>query len=327
MDSKKRKDKFVLILQDLLQKKCGGVQARLADKLGITTSRISRWLSGQVDPINLETVVFSRVALLKGCSSEELGKILGFTILAKDSANKFKLIIEQILSDRTQEQLGKILGITQNAISNWLNPEKKIDPGRIPAITMFAIAHEKGWTFDDLLIYLGLKDYQAEEKNLLIKYQSELPNLSLNEQVILLDWLSDLIRTKVVQNKNIDKVSEEISDRTICIILEKEDLAIASNYASNLAIHLNLKPENIKVTTIPKLPESIADIDILIFDISTPSSASITLIEDIEGDRDIVVFVDADLPVEVRSSLENRVTDLLVKPIDWQVLKDKAYFI
>ncbi|MGF1488261.1 MAG: hypothetical protein ACFBSE_14340 [Prochloraceae cyanobacterium] len=30
------------------------------------------------------------------------------------------------------------------------------------------------------------------------------------------------------------------------------------------AIHLNLKPENIKVTTIPNLPESIADMDILI---------------------------------------------------------------
>ncbi|MGF1489097.1 MAG: hypothetical protein ACFBSE_18575, partial [Prochloraceae cyanobacterium] len=76
------------------------------------------------------------------------------------------------------------------------------------------------------------------------------------------------------------------------------------------------------------------DIDILIIDISTPQSASFPLIKDIEFDRDIVVFIDADLPSKVRSrsdprsgaSLESKVTDVVVKPIDWQELKDKASF-
>ena len=76
MNPEARKTKFVLLLQELLASKCNGVQARLAEKIEIGTSSISRWLSGQIDPINLETAIFSRIAILKGCSTEELAQNL-----------------------------------------------------------------------------------------------------------------------------------------------------------------------------------------------------------------------------------------------------------
>ncbi|MGF1488180.1 MAG: hypothetical protein ACFBSE_13930 [Prochloraceae cyanobacterium] len=62
-----------------------------------------------------------------------------------------------------------------------------------------------------------------------------------------------------------------------------------------------------------------------ISEISTADSPSITLIQEISFDGDIVVFASEDLPENLRAGLEDRVTDLLVKPIDWNSLKDKEY--
>ncbi len=90
--------------------------------------------------------------------------------------------------------------------------------------------------------------------------------------------------------------------------------SIATNYASNLAIHLQIQPDNIQVSTIPKLPESLDNIDILIFDISTAGSPSIALIQEISFDGDIVIFASEDLPDNVRSDLEDQVGDVVLKP-------------
>ncbi len=68
------------------------------------------------------------------------------------------------------------------------------------------------------------------------------------------------------------------------------------------------------------------DSDRLIFDISSPDSASIALIEEISFDGDIVVFASSDLAKNLRAGLEDKVTDLVIKPIDWSSLKDKEYF-
>ena len=89
---------------------------------------------------------------------------------------------------------------------------------------------------------------------------------------------------------------------------------------------VQLQPDNIRVATIPKLPQSLDNIDVLIFDISSPDSPSIPLIHKISFDGDIVVFTSEDLPDNVRAGLEDRVTDVLVKPIDWSNLRDKEYF-
>ncbi len=84
-------------------------------------------------------------------------------------------------------------------------------------------------------------------------------------------------------------------------------------------------PSFARGATIQNLPEAI-DSDTLIFDISSPDSASIALIEEISFDGDIVVFSSEDLSGNLRAGLEDRVTDVLVKPIDWSSLKDKEYF-
>ena len=68
------------------------------------------------------------------------------------------------------------------------------------------------------------------------------------------------------------------------------------------------------------------NIDLLIFDIKSADSPSIPLIEDISFEGDIVAFVPDSLPADVMANLSNRVTEVVVKPIDWQELKNKEYF-
>ena len=326
MNPETRKRKFVAILQDLLASHCHGVQARLAEQIKIGTSRISRWLSGQVDPINLETLVFFRIAMLKGCSSEELAKSLGFVPPDLDSPQKFQLLLKQMLSNKTQEQLGEILGVSQNAISTWLNPEKTIAPSNIPAGTMFAIARERGWTFDELGIYLGLISQTTTQASFLIKYQLELSELSLAQKQELLVWLLNSINIKINNPNNIQEITTTKCDRSVCIVLEQDDIVIASRYTANLLIHLQLEPENITIATISKAPESLEDLDLLIFDISSEDSHSIPLLENIYFDGDIIVFAPTDLPEAIKESISTNVTEILLKPIDWSQLKDKPYF-
>ncbi len=325
MNPEARKSLFVGLLQQLLKNKCNGVQARLAEKLEIGTSRISRWLQGQVDPINLETLVFFRIAMLKGSSGEELANTLDLVATSLNSPQKFKLLLEQMLSDKTQEQLAELIGVSQFTISNWLNPESGIDPGKIPVGTMLAIAHQKGWTFDDLVLYLGLQEGKKEKK-LLVNYQSELSVLSLTEQVELLSWLSDIVQKQVKEQKIIKKVVESKNNRQVLVLLEEEDIRIASLYSSNLAVHLQLKPENITIATPHSLPDSLSVFDVLLFDLSNQQSPCIPLIESLDFDGDVVAMVDRSVAKDIKERLKDKVAEVIVKPVKWPDLKELPYF-
>ncbi|MDJ0718660.1 MAG: helix-turn-helix transcriptional regulator [Prochloraceae cyanobacterium] len=326
MNLEARKKKFVTLLQELLTSKCDGVQARLAERIQIGTSTISRWLSGQVDPINVETLIFSRIAMLKGCSTQELAKSLDFIKAERDSQKKFQILLKQMLSDKTQEQLGELIGVSQIAISNWLNPEKNIDPAKIPAGTMFAIADQLGWTFDNLLAYLGFQVETKIPQKFLIKYQLELSELSLAERQELLAWLLNSMNIKINNPDSIKEIISTSSDRKVCIILEFEDLAIASNYANNLGIHFQIKAENITIATPRSLPDSLSIFDVLLFDLNNQQSPCIPLIDSLQFDGDVVAFVDRSLPEDIQDRLKQKVSEVIVKPVPWSELKRQAYF-
>ncbi len=327
METKQRKERFIVLLNKLLNE-VGGVKAKLAQKLGINSSTLTRWFQGKTDPATLELVNFIRLSAVAELSADELAKLIGILPESEQKIlDRFKNLVEELLSNQSLEQLGNKLGVTYSAISRWISSQKKTNPENIAISTIAALAVEKGWTIEKLLIYLALKKPQSPQNDLFFQVQSSTNFLSLNDQLKLLGWLSDLIQEKITQEKTLKKIAQNQSrDRTLLIILETEDLAIATNYASNLAIHLQLQPDNIKVATIAKLPQSLDNIDVLIFDISTGDSPSIALIKDISFDGDIVVFVSEDLPENLRAGLEDKVSDVLVKPIDWSSLKDKEYF-
>ncbi len=75
----------------------------------------------------------------------------------------------------------------------------------------------------------------------------------------------------------------------------------------------------------PAAPD-LAQRDLLLFDISSSESEAISLIQDISFDGDISWINGSDLAENVRAGLEDKVTEVLVKPIDWSNLKDKEYF-
>jgi len=333
MNSEERKKKFIALLKELLERDCDGVQARLAKKIKIGTTRISRWLSGKTDPLNLDALTFARIAELKNCSTEKLAKSLNFPEPDVNQPNLFILLLQEMLSNKTQEELGVSLGVSQIAISNWLNPDKNTNPANISAGTMLAIARQKGWSIDDLLIYLNLQKGKKERK-LITHYQLELSALSLEEQVKILNWLFNLIAQKIKESQNLLRITENkleqnfelILDRTLLIILEQENMAIVSNYLQKIYVHTNINPENITIATIQHLPEAIAASNILIFDISSSDSPSIALIQEIEFEGNMIVFAPDNLPSEIMANLSARVSDVLVKPVDWGSLKDKEYF-
>ncbi|MGF1490378.1 MAG: hypothetical protein ACFBSE_25085 [Prochloraceae cyanobacterium] len=113
--------------------------------------------------------------------------------------------------------------------------------------------------------------------------------------------------------------------KNICIILEQKDIDIVCNYSSNLVRYVELQPEKIQFM-VTKLPESLDNISILVFDIFSLDSRNISLIENIDFDGDIIVFSSQDMFAKLPLSLSNKVTEILVKPIDWKSLKDKRYF-
>lgn len=167
---------------------------------------------------------------------------------------------------------------------------------------------------------------KKDRQNLLSKVQINASTLSLTEQVDLLSWLSDTVQEQVKEQKILKKSVESHKNLHICVILEQENNAESSQYTGNLVLHLQLQPDLITIATIALLPGAIADVDLLIFDISSADSPSIPLIEEISFEGDIVVFAPADLPTDVMANLSNRVTEVVVKPIDWQELKNKEYF-
>ncbi|MDJ0718550.1 MAG: hypothetical protein QNJ54_30720 [Prochloraceae cyanobacterium] len=325
MEAKQRKERFIALLSELLTN-FGGVKAKLAKNLEINSSTLTRWFQGKTDPATLELANFVRLSEIANLSTDELARIIGIKVNSdQQTLDKFKSLIEELLSFQSMEQLGKKLGVTYGAVSGWVSSQRNINPERIPIGTITALATEKGWTVERLLIYLGIKNLETE-KDLLFKLRSGVTLISLQEQIKLLSLLSDLIQEKITQEKIVEKVITIQNDLTICIILEKEDNTIASLYSSNLAIHLQLKPENIKIATPRSMPKSLSFFDVLLFDLNNQQSPCIPLIESLDFDGDVVAFVDRSLPQDIQDRLKQKVTEVIVKPISWSELKQKAYF-
>jgi len=305
MRLEERKQKFTKLLEDLLEER-GGVKGKLAQELAISPARFSNWLQGKVDPAALDLVSFKQIATLKGCSIDRLVEILGLIEEEQNSLARFRKLLSELLLNLTQEELADRLGINQGTISRWLSLEKPVDLKKISVTIMFGLAREKKWTLEKLFAYLKLESNQKTNNN------------------------------EPLNNYQNVKQQNAILKHSFLIILEQKDLAIgnvdlnfaqrATNYSSNLVHHLQLQPDNIQVASIENLPESLEEFDLLIFEVSSPDSPNIALIKEISFDGDIVVFVSENLPENVRAGLEDRVTDVLVKPIDWTSLKDKEYF-
>ncbi len=49
--------------------------------------------------------------------------------------------------------------------------------------------------------------------------------------------------------------------------------------------------------------------------------------EAVEFEGDILVFADASLPDDVRERLNQKATEIIVKPMPWSQLKYKPYFL
>ena len=190
---------------------------------------------------------------------------------------------------------------------------------------MAAIAQEKGWTIERLLIYFGLKEPKTEE-NLLFKLQSSANVLPLIEQIALLAWLSALVQEKVKEKVIAENIIKPRCNKKVLLVIESEDLSLASRYSANLAVHTQLGVENISIATVTKIPETLSDFDLLVVDVTSDESPCISLTEQIEFDGALVVFADSALSEAMRDRLSAPATDLLIKPIPWNELKDKPYF-
>ena len=118
----------------------------------------------------------------------------------------------------------------------------------------------------------------------------------------------------------------KLSDLILCIIVEKEDEALTSFYIQKFYTYTNLKPDNIKIVSRTKIPQSLSEFDLIIVDIDIFDNSWQSAIDQISLNGDIVIFTSQDLGTEMRERLKDKVTDILVKPIDWQELKNKKYF-
>ncbi|MGF1488762.1 MAG: helix-turn-helix domain-containing protein [Prochloraceae cyanobacterium] len=324
MEEQQRKDKFVELLMQLLDKS-GGVKMKLAQKLGIKPSTLTPWLQGKIDPASLDVIVFNRLAELLNLSVDEVAISLA---VVKDKTktplqDKFRSLIEELLSVRSQQELAQSLDLSQNAISRWINPQISINPRNLNIATIAAIAIEKKWTIERLLIYLGLKEKKIQE-NLLSRIKLDISSLSVIERAELLNWFNNIYDLKKIIN-----IEQYIpsSNKTICTILEQEDIKVVSKYSCNFVVYFQTQPNNLEFTTISKTPALLEDFNLLIFDVDTNASAAIELINKISFNGDIVIFTSPELEQEVRQQLKDKVTDIVVKPIDWLELKNKSYFM
>ena len=329
MNLEERKARFAVLLKDMLDE-YGGIKNKLAESLQIKPSTLTPWIQGKIDPAGLDIVTFERLAKVKGCSVDELAKLLSLkSDVSEKPLDKLRSLVTEMLVGQSQEQLGKKLGISKNTIRGWFNTTKNIDPSLIAAGTIANLASERGWTIERLLAYLGLKKFEETEEDLLSKIQSLAVQLSLPSQVKLQTWVSHQLENKL-ENLNIPiqtiSNKKNLTQKKIVLILEKEDLALASNYANNLGIYFQIKADNIKIATPRSLPDSLSVFDVLLFDLNNQQSPCIPLIESLEFDGDIVAFVDRSLPQDIQDRLKEKVTDVIVKPVPWSELKQKAYF-
>jgi len=330
MKSEERKQKFITLLEQLLLK-CKGVKGKLAESLSIKPSRLTGWLKGEVDPASLEISVFSNIANCANLSVDQLAQELGMTNFNSqtESLNKFQDLILDLLSNQTQEQLAQKLGISRGTINAWISSERAVSPAKIPVKTIVSLAQQKGWTVEGLLAYVNSNHSKEFEENLFLKLQSDITQLSFSFQLKLLIWQAQEFEQNL---KTLEKIfrkrcQNKLSDnRKVLFIIDNEDLSSAAHQISYIDEYTLFKLENISLTTILKLPKHLADFDLLIFDISIKNFNLFDFISDISFNSDIVIFTSQDLEAEVRAKLRNKVTDIVVKPIDWQELKNKSYF-
>lgn len=331
MKEEDRKQRFVKLLHALLEES-DGVKGKLAEKLNIKPSTLTRWLQGKIDPANIDLTVFANLAKVASLSNNELVRILGINENSKDLVlDRFRKLIQELLSNQSQKQLAEKLEVSSGAISGWISSETNIDPRRMDIGTLTALANEKGWTIDELLLYLGLGKDNETGQDWLSYFQTRATQLPLLTQVKLMNWFLKELENRIInweQEKfeiEQGRAKKEFSKRQICIVLDKEDLSILSEYFNNLVTYTQLQLKNISVVIISNLPK-LTEFNTLIFNISELNSTAIDLIREIKYDGDIVAFVPADLPQELLSNLKNQVTDVIMKPIDWQKLKNKPYF-
>ena len=161
MGIEERKRKFVALLQALLEER-DGVKNKLAKELKISSGGFTHWLQGKVDPAGLDIESFQQIAKVQNCSADQLAQLLGFVEGEEQSQTRFRKLLEELLSDKTQEELAKRLGIDRTTISKWLNLEIEIDLRKISAGTMFSLAREKKWKLDKLLNYLNLESTDSK---------------------------------------------------------------------------------------------------------------------------------------------------------------------
>ena len=329
MREEQRKQRFVNLLGELLTE-CNGVKGVLAQKLNIKPSTLTPWLQGKIDPISLDLAVFLRLASVALRSTDELAQLLGILDNSEEiDLSRFQNLVKELLSSQSQKQLGQKLGVSHNTISGWISTKTDIDPRRLSIGTITALAIERGWTIERLLVYLDLKKIEEIEEDLLAEVQSLTVQLSFSSQVTFLIWFFREFGEKL---QNLGLLRESInnqkilSNQKVLIILENDDLALASSYFKNLSIHTQLQLENISVATATKIPETLSDFDLLVVDVTSDESPCISLIEQIEFDGALVVFADSALSEARRDRLSDQVTDLLIKPIPWNELKDKLYF-
>ncbi len=331
MSDNERKDKFVELLEELLAD-YDGIKLRLADKLGVKSSTLTPWFQGKVDPASIELSFFVRIAETANYSTDELVKRLEILEKSEETIlDKFKNLIRDLLSTQTQQTLAKKIGVSESAVGTWVRKKRAIDPRKVSIATIAAIAREKNWTIERLLIYLDLKETAARE-NLSFRLKTDVTVLSLPEQIDLLAWLSSLVTGKLKESETIPEFSKKLdfidtnSARTICIILEKEDMALVSNYTGNLSLHFQIRPENITLATPRSLPDSLSIFDVLLFDLNNQQSPCIPLIDSLQFDGDVVAFVARSLPEDIQDRLKEKVTEVIVKPVPWSELKRQAYF-
>ncbi|MGF1490602.1 MAG: hypothetical protein ACFBSE_26215 [Prochloraceae cyanobacterium] len=343
--AQERKQQFVALLENLLDR-CEGVKGKLAQKLNIKPSTLTPWLQGKIDPASLETLVFSRIAEISERTPDSLAQLLKIIEIDRKQTipqEQFRILITQILSTQSRDKLSKHLGISQNTITNWLNPERNIDPGKIPIGSVAKLAIERGWTLQRLLIYLNLQHEDEIEEDVITLIQSKTKRLSLLNRVKLLSWLSADFQKELSNlnlailttlNNHLDENPLTIQGRSLStqppfrllVIIDRDDITIASEYTGNLVQQLIAQPKNIKIGTIDRIPETLADTDLLIFDISTADSASISFIEDLEFNGEIIIFAEAAALTVIRDRLGDCVSSIFSKPFDWSTLKSQPFF-
>ncbi len=100
----------------------------------------------------------------------------------------------------------------------------------------------------------------------------------------------------------------KLSDLILCIIVEKEDEAVTSFYLQKFYTYTNLKPDNIKIVSRTKIPQSLSEFDLIIVDIDIFDNILQSSIDQISLNGDIVIFTSQDLGTEMRERLKDKVT-------------------